>query len=394
MAKSAEEILNDLDLFDPEQGEHMEEALAVARQRCPVVHSTKDGGYYLLTRYDDVRSVAERPEEFSSAQPAVRGMGIDGVRLIPLDADQPLHRDFRKILNKYFSLTYVRRHEEKMREICKGLIDKVEMNGHFEFVHDYAIPFTAGVLSHIIFTNETEEFMLRAVALVERVAADLSTEAFLELGMMALEALNRADESGDDENNILSAIKGSTIDGGRHMTLEEQMGIVAALLAGGLDTTRSALANIAFHLATRPDVEERLRDPQWVRNDLDEFLRLQPTVSFMARTATCDTTIGDRAFKAGDRVVLSYLSANRDESRFENAEELTFGSDRKVSAAFGLGIHRCIGQHLAKLQIEVGFDELLSRLTKFRIEPGAEIPRQIGVSAGAPEHLPLLFERL
>ncbi|EHB56499.1 cytochrome P450 [Mycolicibacterium rhodesiae JS60] len=394
MAKSAEEILTNLDLFDPEQGEHMEEALALARQKCPIVHSPNDGGYFLLTRYDDVRSVAERPEEFSSAEPAVRGMGIDGVRLIPLDSDQPLHRDFRKFLNKYFSLTYVRRHEEKMREICKGLIDKFEPNGHVEFVHDYAIPLTAGVLSHLIFTNETEEFMLRAVALVERVAADLSPEAFLELGMMALEALNRADDSGDDENNILSAIKTATVDGGRPLTLEEQMGIVAALLAGGLDTTRSALANIAFHLATRPDVEERLRDPQWVRNDLDEFLRLQPTVSFMARTATRDTTIGEREFKKGDRIVLSYRSANRDETRFENSGELAFGVDRKASAAFGLGIHRCIGQHLAKLQIEVGFDELLSRLTKFRVETGAEIPRQVGVSAGAPEHLPLLFERL
>ena len=394
MAKSAEEILADLDLFDPEQGEHMEEAMALAREKCPVVRSEADGGYYLLTRYEDVRNVCERPEDFSNRRPAVRGMGLDNVRLVPLDADPPLHRDFRKVLNPYFSLSHVRRHERKMREICKQQLDRIIEGGKsFEFVHDYAIPLTSGVLAEIIFTNETEDFMLKAVATVERVAADLSPEAFMELGLMAAEALMRAEQAPPDENNILSVITSATIEGGRPLTMEERLGIVAALLAGGLDTTRSAMANIAYHLASRPDVEERLRDPNWVRNDLDEFLRLQPTVSFMARTAIHDTAVGDRRLKAGERVVLSYLSANRDSSRFDNAEELAFGMDRKASAAFGLGIHRCLGQHLAKLQIEVAFDELLSRMTNLRIEPGAEIPRQTGVSAGAPERLPLLFDQ-
>ncbi len=393
VAKSPQEILDNLDLFDPEQGEHWTEALALARQECPVVRTEADGGYYLVTRYDDVRSICERPQDFSNAKPSVRTLGLDNVRLVPLDADPPLHRDFRKILNKYFALSQVRRHEPKMREICQKQLQKIVASEKFDFVSDYAVPLTAGVLANIIFTNETEEFMLKAVAIVEKVAADLSPEAFMELGMMAAEALMRAEQGPADEDNILSVIASATIDGGRPLTFEERLGIVAALLAGGLDTTRSAMANIAYHLATMPELEDRLRDPDWVKNDLDEFLRLQPTVSFMARTAIHDTTVGDQELKAGDRVVLSYLSANRDITRFDDPDQLAFGADRKASASFGFGIHRCLGQHLAKLQIQVGFEELLAQLTNVRVEPGYEIERQVGMSAGAPEHLSLVFER-
>lgn len=392
MAKSVDEILESVDVLDPEQADHMVEALAEARRRCPVLRSEADGGYYLLTRYDDVRSVCERPQDFSNAKPAVRGLGFD-VRLIPLDADPPLHRDYRLLLSKYFSQSYVRRHESKIREIAEALIADVVEREHFDFVYDYAVPLTAGVLSHLVFTNESEEFMGRAVAIVERVAAESSIETFVELGIVAAEALSRVEQRGDDDETVLGAICQSTVDGGRPLTLEERLGIVAALLSGGLDTTRSAMANIAYHLAERPELEERLRNPEWVRNDLDEFIRIQPTVSFMARTAKHDTTVGDQQLKAGDRVVLSYLSANRDGSRFESPDELTFGIDRKASAAFGLGIHRCLGVHLAKLQIEVAFDVLLKHLTKLRIEPNAEVPRQVGISGGAPEHLPLVFLR-
>ena len=114
----------------------------------------------------------------------------------------------------------------------------------------------------------------------------------------------------------------------------------------------------------------------------------------MARTAIRDTIIGDQQLKEGDRVVLSYLSANRDDTRFESPDELAFGLDRKASAAFGLGIHRCLGSHLATLQIEIAFDELLQRMTNLRLRPGTELHRHPGISMGTPGHLPLLFDKI
>jgi len=398
MPKSAEEILAGLDFFDPEQTENMNAALARARNSCPVVRSEADGGFYLLTRYDDVRSVCERPEDFSNADPALRGKPA-GVRLIPLDADPPLHRDFRRLLNPFFTRSYVNRYEPKIREIARNLIEPLLDQEEFDFVYQYAVPLTAGVLSNMIFINETPEFMSKAVANVERVAAEHSVEAFTELGMMAAEALARSEARGDSadeeaDGTVLGMLNKGTIDGGRALDPGEKMGIVAALLSGGLDTTRSAMANIAEHLATRPDIEQRLRDPKWIKTDLDEFLRIQPTVSFMARTAKHDTVVGDHKFAEGDRVVLSYLSANRDANRFEQPDELVFGLDRKASAAFGLGIHRCLGSFLASLQIEVAFDELLKRMTNLRVRPGAQIHRHVGISIGTPEHLQLQFDKL
>ena len=216
MPKSIKEILSNLDLFDPEQTDNMVEALAEARQSCPVIHSEADGGYYLVTRYDDVRSACERTDDFSNSEPALRGKPA-GVRLIPLDADPPLHRDFRRLLNPFFTRSYLNRYEPKIREIARTLVDGLLKREEFDFVYDYAVPLTAGVLSNMIFVKETPDFMAKAVANVERVAAEFSVEAFTELGMMAAEALARAEARGDSadedgDGTVLGVLNAGTIE--------------------------------------------------------------------------------------------------------------------------------------------------------------------------------------
>jgi cytochrome P450 len=388
MSKSAEEILQNIDLFAQDQGEHLLDALALARRECPVPHTESDGGYHVVTRFEDVRTVCENPEIFSSAQPGLLGVPV---RVIPVDTDPPLHKHFRAFLNRYFSRSFLLRYEDQMREIARDAIAGFVDKGELDVVRDYSVPFSAGSLARIVFATEDQDLVRRGVRAVNRVAQEGTPETFQVVAALAMEAMAEV-KPADERDDVLAALVTVKIDG-RPLTTEERLGIVTALLLGGLDTTRGMIVHIAYQLATRDDVEPILRTPDWWRGALDEFLRYQTTVSFMARTVTRDTELGGVPLKAGDRLALHFLSANRDPDRFDRPDELLFDRPNKPSAAFGLGIHRCLGQSFARIQLAIAFEELLERATNFRLEEGTEIRRLVGVGLGTPEELLLAFDK-
>jgi cytochrome P450 len=139
-------------------------------------------------------------------------------------------------------------------------------------------------------------------------------------------------------------------------------------------------------------VEDRLRDPAWIRGDLDELLRLETPLAFLARTVTRDTEVNGCPMKAGDRIALHYASANRDADHFDDADRLRFDRQQNPHVAFGIGIHRCLGMHFARLQIEIAIEELLARVTNLRVPDGVTIELSNGAIL-TPELLPLEFDR-
>lgn len=387
--KSVADILANVDLFADDQREHLLEALAVARKECPVLHTEANGGYHLVTRYEDVRTVCGHPEIYSSVQPGIRGVPV---RLVPLDVDPPDHRHFRGFLNGYFSRSFLLRYEEEIRRIARDAIAGFVDAGEVELVQDYTVPFSAGSLARIVFATDNTDLVERGVAAVHRVALEGTPETFEVVAALAQEAMAEVADAPADRGDVLAALTRETVDG-RPLTTEERLGIVTTLLLGGLDTTRGMIANIAYHLATRDDVEAILRAPNWWRGELDEFLRLEPTVSFIARTVTRDTELGGTPLRAGDRVVIHFYSANRDEARFDRPDELVFGRPNNTHLAFGVGIHRCLGLNFARIQLAVAFEELLARATNFRLKPGTGVPRRSGVSLNSPVELHLVFDR-
>lgn len=389
MDKSVAEILANVDLFADDQREHLVEALAVARKECPVLHTAADGGYYLVTRYEDVRTVCGHPEIYSSVQPGIRGVPV---RLIPLDVDPPGHRHFRTFLNGYFSRSFLLRYEERMRRIARDAIAGFIDEGEVEFVHGFSVPFSAGSLAQIVFATDNADLVSRGVAAVNRVASEATPETFEVVAALAMEAMAEVADSPADGENVLAALMRVTFDD-QPLTMEERLGIVTTLLLGGLDTTRGMIVNIAYHLATRDDVEPILRAPNWWRGELDEFLRLDTTVSFMARTVTQDTELGGTQLKKGDRVAVHFYSANRDPARFDRPDELVFDRPNNPHLAFGVGIHRCLGLNFARIQLAIAFEELLSMATNFRLKAGTDVPRRSGVSLNSPTELRLTFDR-
>jgi cytochrome P450 len=389
MAKSVAEILQNIDLYADDQREHLLDALAAARGECPVLHTEADGGYYVVSRYEDVRAVCGNPDLFSSAQPGLRGVPV---RVIPLDVDPPQHRYFRTFLNPYFSRSFLLRHEDQMREIARTAIAAFLDKGEFDAVGDYSIPFSAGSLARIVFATENQDLVDRGVVAVNRVATESTPETFEAVAALATEAMAEVHNEAEEREDVLAALVTAEIDG-RPLTAEERLGIVITLLLGGLDTTRGMIVHIAYHLATRPEVEHALQSPDWWHSTLDEFLRYETTVSFMARTVTRDTELSGTPLHAGDRLAVHFYSANRDPARFDHPDELQLNRRHKPNAAFGIGVHRCLGVNFARLQLAVAFEELLKRTTNFRLKEGAEIPRQVGVSLGSPDELWVTFDK-
>jgi cytochrome P450 len=384
------EFFEKLDWYRREDCERLEDELRWAREQCPIVHSGYDGGMYVVTRYEDLRTVAEHPEVFSSSAPGVLNVPVP---LPPLDLDPPLHRDFRVFLNKYFSRSFLMRYAPVLEQLADELIDACIDKGRMEFVGGYAIPFTSGALARVVLADDDEERLGKAIAAVTDVSEGRQ-DAFERVAAIAAELLaeRAADPRGRDD--VLQSLVNARVDGGRPLTQGEQLGVVTVLLLGGLDTTRGALAHIGRFLAEIPEVEERLRRPEWVKSDLDEILRYTSTVSVMGRRVTADTDLLGCPMKAGDRLAVHWESGNRDGTKFANPDRLDFGRTKNPHVAFGLGIHRCIGQHFARLQLEIAVNRLLARLTNFAVVPGTEIKETAGITRLAPEKMLISFDRI
>jgi cytochrome P450 len=391
MADSHHRFFEDLNWFDEEHCARLDDELTWARAQSPVVHSGYDGGMYIVTRYDDLRMVAEHPEVFSSAMPGVRNVPVP---LPPLDLDPPLHRDFRAFLNRPFSRSSLLRYQPVLEQLADDLIADFAGGGRVEFVSGFAIPFTAGSLAKVVLDDDDEDRLRRAVAAVTAVTADQSPEAFAAVAAIAAELMAERESQARSREDFPQSLVDATVEDGRPLTQAERLGVVTVLLLGGLDTTRGALAFIGRFLAEEPGVEERLRQQDWARRDLDELLRFTSTVSVMGRVVTRGNDLLGVPLKAGDRLAVHWRSGNRDEAKFDNGDRLDFARTRNPHAAFGLGIHRCLGQHFARLQLEVAVNRLLGQLTNFRVAPGTTIREASGVSIHAPEEIYLDFDRL
>lgn len=381
------ELLRHFNIYDPGHVAVKKQAYAYARAHCPVPFTDNDEGFYLITRFEDVRQVLLDPASFSSTGLGPRPVPIN---INPLDVDPPYHTDLRRLLNPLFSRSALRRFEPDLRAIAEANVAGWLHREQIDLVTEFVIPVVSESLARIVFEGIEPEKMITTAAIVSRVA-DGDETAFGELLVIAAEYLLMREEQGvtPDQVGLVPAILTGTVEGGRPLTEDERLGVLSVMFLGGLDTTRGAIGTIAYEVARDPGLEDRLRDPNWVRRDLDEFIRYISPTATLARTVTKDASVNGQCMHAGDRILVVYDSANRDGERFERPDELEFEQARPSNMGFGLGIHRCLGMNLARLQIEIAFDELFKRVTQLRLGHG-EVRWGIGVTNG-PDSLPMRF---
>jgi cytochrome P450 len=192
-------------------------------------------------------------------------------------------------------------------------------------------------------------------------------------------------------DDVVDAVLAADIDG-RAITEKEAIGTVQLLIFGGLDTTAGALGHILIRFCRQPEIPALLRArPELLDDAIEELVRLDSPLVFMGRTATRDVEVGGRTINAGDKILISFLSANYDEAEFDDAASFDLERARNRQIAFGAGVHRCAGSNLARHNLRIALSEILHRLDDIRLQDGAEPLRLHSSFARAPDAVPIAF---
>jgi cytochrome P450 len=295
--------------------------------------------------------------------------------------DQPIHTAQRRVIAPAFSPSQMLKLVAKVRERTAMLMDGLPLGETFDWVERVSIPQTLGMLC-ILFDMPFEEWrdIKRWSDWGSGVSADNLTEEYhAEFQAQMGEMLARFDRELEDRrgkpasDDLLSRMVHSEAMG--NMPPMERIANIALLIVGGNDTTRNSMSGLVEALDRYPDQLERLRaDPSLIPNAAQEIIRWQSPVTHMRRTALADTELGGQTIKAGEKVVMWYISANRDESVFPDAERFDAGRENaRRHLGFGHGIHRCVGAKLAEAQIATLIEEIVGR--RLRIVPQGQPSR-------------------
>jgi cytochrome P450 len=380
------------DHLSPQMGTDLHEALDLMRAEHPVTWSDAWGGFWVVTRYADVLAVAQDWETYSSAQGVTVPWGPSKYPAIPEMIDPPEHRVFKRLINAYLTPSVVGQWEDATRAIVTRLIDAFVETGRCDFMADFARPLPGLAFFDLVLHAPSDE-----LAEVNR----LSTAASIPTAPGAMEAREtmlewisgfvEARRAAAPRDDVVDAILHADIDG-RPVTHEEIVGVIQLLLFGGLDTTAGALGMTMVRFCEVPAIPATLRaDPSRVPEAAEELLRLDSPFVFIARTATRDTELGGQRIAKGDKVLVSWASANRDDEAF--ACPASFDIDRATNRhlAFGAGPHRCAGSNLARMNIRVALEEILARLTDIRLDEAAGPVTYHSGFSRTPAAVPITF---
>ncbi|WP_436757740.1 cytochrome P450 [Streptosporangium sp. V21-05] len=364
------------------------------RRRCPIAHTERFGGAWLPTRYEDVAAIAYDTEHFSSRsiivsnfRPPPEVAPVGGTP--PISSDPPFHHDARKLLLPMFTKTTVARQEPATRAFCHSLLDALEGQDVIDAARDYAQHIPTRVIADMLgFPPEDgprfREFVENALEGVNLPPEERIPRMEMLFDYLLAQIRDHIDNPRDDLTTYL--INAELY--GRKLESLHVAGTMALLLIAGIDTTWSAIGASLWHLAKTPADRERLvAEPALLPTAMEEFLRAYAPVT-MARLVKEDMHWNGVDMKADDWILLSFPAANRDEAQFDRAGEVVIDREVNRHAAFGLGIHRCVGSHLARMELRVALEVWLERNPAFSLDDPAAVTWATGQVRG-PRTLPL-----
>jgi cytochrome P450 len=351
------------------------------RAKCPVAHSDRYGGTWLPVRHDDVAAIAYDTEHFTSRSVVVSEVrpGPDDppapVGLAPpITSDPPFHTMARRLLLPAFSAKRVAELEPFTRELCEELLDAVAGKTEVDAAVDYAQHIPLRVIVRMLgFPQEDADIFRRFIRMVlEDVDATAEErQAQAEEGELdAYMDARIAEHLADPQDDLTSFLLDAELDGNK-LDPDHVRGTMVLLMIAGIDTTWSAIGASLWHLAQHPDDRQHLgREPALIDTAVEEFLRAYAPVT-MARLVAEDFEFQGCPMKEGDWVLLPFPAANRDPEPFPDPETVQLDRAENRHAAFGLGIHRCLGSHLARMELRVALEEWMQRYPDFELaDPG------------------------
>lgn len=387
---------NPFSRMDPGMAANPQPMYKVMREACPVL---RVDGNIVLMRREDIDHALRHPEVFSSNMSAVE---LGNVRpLIPLQIDPPNHVKYRRILDPLFAPKRMAALDSMVAGLVNELIDGFARRGECDFAEDFAVPLPSKVFLTLLGLplDDLDVFLTMKDGIIRPDAvkgvpreSETAKSYQREVAASIYEYFDKVLDQREIErrDDWLSQFLDAEVDGDR-LTREEILDVCFLFLIAGLDTVTDSLECFFAYLARNPDQRQLLiDDPSVVPSAVEELLRWESPVSGVARVAVQDTEIDGHAINAGELVAVLLGSANTDESEFPDGHDVDFRRDPNRHLAFGGGVHRCLGSHLARLELRVAMREWHKRIPEYRVKEGVDLvytPFMRSV-----EYLPLVFE--
>ena len=369
-------------------------AFAWMRQHAPA-YFDESSGVWGITRYADIKEISKDPETFSNAG----GIRPDNDALpMMIDTDAPEHVRRRRLVSEGFTPRRIRESEEGIRVICDAILDRVCEDGSADFVRDIAAPLPMIVIGNMLGVAPEDradllrwsDDMLKSLGSPDPGAMEKAAMAGAEYAtyIMAVAEQRKRDNQSDD---LIGTLVHAEIDGDR---LDDMSLIYESLLIliGGDETTRHVISGGMYELLRHPDQFAKLAaDRSLLPGAVEEMLRWVTPIKNMARQMTRDVEFAGETLQKGQKLLLLYPSGNRDETVFDNPEEFDITRSPNDHMAFGFGSHFCLGNRLARMELNVMFDRLLDRLPDIALAEDAEPPKRAANFVSGYETMPVVF---
>ena len=352
---------------------------AELRDKCPVIHSDKYadefGGFWMLTRYDDVKGATVDWRTYTSSVAGVTAIPVITRRTepaLPIEVDPPLHSRYRALVAPVFSPQRVEALRPRIKAIADRLLDKIVAAGCADLVNDYAVPLSVQSLAE--FTGLPKHDIGRWVDWIRRMfnVADRADGALASAEFSAyineLIALRRAQPHDD----LISTLMAQEVDGHR-LSDAELNSFTAVVFGAGFETTADGLSVMLDWLARHPDERSELfSQPDMIPMAVEEFLRFSTPIQIFGRNTTRPVELHGKHIEAGAVVALAFGSANHDPSVFAEPERCLLTRSPNPHLAFGAGVHLCLGAPIARLEMNVTLSSFARRVPDYRLAPIAE----------------------
>lgn len=394
----------DFDVYDPALAvpvDVMQRRIAELRDLHPVVWSTAHGGHWVVTGYEEVHEVLRDHVTYSS-WPNNLLLKDAGNPMLPIELDPPDHTAFRQALQPLFAPGRMKALEDQVRDVVNDLIDDFGPRGEVEFVSEFAHELPARVFLALmgwpledapLFTEHTDTIVLGSPGGTQEESTAAAFEATMALAGYFAGVIVQRREAGLASGDITDEIIRTPIalsSGSRELTDEELCNMFFLLAVAGLHTVQGSLAWGLMHLAATPEQREQIiEDDSLIPDAVEEILRLEAAVS-MGRRATVDTTLGGVEIKQDDQVLCILAAANRDGREFEDPDAVQIDRSPNRHLSFGSGAHRCIGSHLARLELRIAFEEIHRRIPDYAIDTTKDTVSHSSQVRGVAK-LPLTF---
>ena len=387
-----EDLVVDFDIYDHDLAADLHTRLAELRERTPIAWTHHSGGHWILTRYDDVLAVLKDYETYSSFPTAVPRSIHENAPMIPIAFDPPEHTAYRSMIASRFTPQVIRELEGDIRRLTISLIDEFVDKGECEFVSAFARPLPSTLFLVMmgwpvedspLFNDWSHAILLGKPGGTPEESDEARMNATMEVFGYFGQLI--ADRRANPQDDFTTELIQGMYNGERPLNDDELLRYIMLLMLGGLHTVQSALSYSIIYLAQHPEVRHQINQEERLNLVVEEMLRWEAP-AWPSRRTLRPVQIGGVDIPEDEMLLLAFSAANHDADEFDDPGAVDLDRHPNRHLSFSAGPHRCIGSHLARLEMRVAFEEFHRRIPDYELDPDRPYKRHFSTVNGV-EHL-------